>query len=143
MRALVQEIPKRRMPQPPAEFLVPRVSRLNEALLVACGEMSGADLQAVDRDSPPRHGRGAWPSRRGRFWQVELGGYVAGLRITAIKGGAADGAVDVAASLPVLAPPPPVISLLWPIYLPDNRELSPCYCPVPSLSFFYQGTENK
>ena len=35
MRALVSEILARRMPDPPAEFLALRVSRLSEALLVA------------------------------------------------------------------------------------------------------------
>jgi hypothetical protein len=49
MRALVQEILVRRMPQPPAEFLAVQVSRLNEALLVSYSAMSGANLQAVDR----------------------------------------------------------------------------------------------
>ena len=37
------------MPEPPAEFLALQVSRLNEALLVAYGAMSGGNLQAVDR----------------------------------------------------------------------------------------------
>src|SRR5271157_3634265 len=49
MRALVSEILARRMPEPPAEFLALQVSRLNEALLVAYGAMSGANLRAVDR----------------------------------------------------------------------------------------------
>ncbi len=49
MRALVQEILARRMPQPPAEFLAMQVGRLNEALLVSYSAMSGANLQAVDR----------------------------------------------------------------------------------------------
>ncbi len=49
MRALVQEILVRRMPQPPAEFLALQVSRLNEALLVSYSAMSRANLQAVDR----------------------------------------------------------------------------------------------
>ena len=49
MRALVREILARRMPEPPAEFLALQVSRLNEALLVAYGAMSGANLGAVDR----------------------------------------------------------------------------------------------
>ena len=49
MRALVQEILARRMPQPPAEFLAVQVGRLNEALIVAYGAMSVANLQAVDR----------------------------------------------------------------------------------------------
>ena len=49
MRALVQEILARRMPQPPAEFLAVQVSRLSEALLVSYSAMSGANLKAVDR----------------------------------------------------------------------------------------------
>ena len=49
MRALVREILARRMPEPPAEFVALQVSRLNEALLVAYGAMSGANLGAVDR----------------------------------------------------------------------------------------------
>src|SRR5271166_350036 len=49
MRALVSEILARRVPEPPAEFLALQVSRLNEALLVAYGAMSGANLRAVDR----------------------------------------------------------------------------------------------
>src|SRR5271166_2228512 len=49
MRALVREILARRMPEPPAEFVALQVNRLNEALLVAHGAMSGANLGAVDR----------------------------------------------------------------------------------------------
>jgi hypothetical protein len=49
MRALVQEILARRMPQPRAEFLAQQVSRLHEALLVSYSAMSGDNLQAVDR----------------------------------------------------------------------------------------------
>jgi hypothetical protein len=49
MRALVQEILARRMPQPPAEFLALQVGRLNEALIVAFGAMADGNLQAVDR----------------------------------------------------------------------------------------------
>ena len=49
MRAIVREILARRMPEPPAEFVALQVSRLNEALLVAYGAMSGANLSAVDR----------------------------------------------------------------------------------------------
>jgi len=49
MRAVVQEILAKRVPQPPAEFLAVQVSRLNEALLVSYGAMSGANLGAVDR----------------------------------------------------------------------------------------------
>ena len=37
------------MPEPPAEFVALQVSRLNEALLVAYGAMSGGNLRAVDR----------------------------------------------------------------------------------------------
>ena len=49
MRAIVRDILARRMPEPPAEFVALQVSRLNEALLVAYGAMSGANLRAVDR----------------------------------------------------------------------------------------------
>src|SRR5208337_1499364 len=49
MRALISEILARRMPEPPAEFVALQLSRLNEALLVAYGAMSGANLRAVDR----------------------------------------------------------------------------------------------
>ncbi len=49
MRALVSEILARRMPEAPAEFLALQVGRLNEALLVAYGAMSGGNLRAVDR----------------------------------------------------------------------------------------------
>jgi hypothetical protein len=49
MRALVRDILARRMPEPPAQFLAMQVSRLNEALLVSFGAMSGSNLQAVDR----------------------------------------------------------------------------------------------
>jgi hypothetical protein len=50
MRAQVGDILARRMPQPPAQFAAMQVSRLNEALLVSFGAMSGANnLQAVDR----------------------------------------------------------------------------------------------
>ncbi len=49
MRAIVRDILARRMPEPPAEFVALQVSRLNEALLVAYGAMSGANLGAVDR----------------------------------------------------------------------------------------------
>ncbi len=37
------------MPAPPEEFLALQVGRLNEALVVAYGAMSGGNLQAVDR----------------------------------------------------------------------------------------------
>ncbi len=49
MRALVRDILARRMPEPPAQFLAMQVSRLEEALLVSFGAMSGSNLQAVDR----------------------------------------------------------------------------------------------
>ncbi len=49
MRAVVQAILAKRMPEPPAEFLALQVSRLNEALLVSYSAMSGANLEAVDR----------------------------------------------------------------------------------------------
>ncbi len=49
MRAIVREILARRVPEPPAEFVALQLSRLNEALLVAYGAMSGANLRAVDR----------------------------------------------------------------------------------------------
>jgi hypothetical protein len=49
MRALVRDILASRMPEPPAQFLAIQVSRLNEALLVSFGAMSGANLHAVDR----------------------------------------------------------------------------------------------
>jgi hypothetical protein len=49
MRAIVQEILARRMPQPPAEFLALQISRLNEALIVSYGSMGNGNLQAVDR----------------------------------------------------------------------------------------------
>ncbi len=49
MRAVVQEILAKRVPQAPAEFLALQVSRLNQALFVSYGAMSGANLRAVDR----------------------------------------------------------------------------------------------
>src|SRR5271163_1851988 len=50
MRALVRDILPRRMPEPPAQFLAMQVSRIEEALLVSFGAISGANnLQAVDR----------------------------------------------------------------------------------------------
>ena len=49
MRAVIREIIVRRAPAPPEEFLAIQVSRLNEALLVAFGAMTGANLKAVDR----------------------------------------------------------------------------------------------
>jgi DNA-binding CsgD family transcriptional regulator len=52
MRNLVREILAKRMPQPPAEFLALRISRLNQALLVSYSAMhdasSGANFEAVD-----------------------------------------------------------------------------------------------
>ena len=44
MRAVVQEILAKRMPRAPAEFLALQVGRLNEALNVSYGAMSGANL---------------------------------------------------------------------------------------------------
>ena len=49
MRALVRDILARRMPEPPAQFPAMQVSRLEEALLVSFGAMSGTNLQTVDR----------------------------------------------------------------------------------------------
>jgi hypothetical protein len=49
MRKSIRGLLARRAPQPPAEFLALQVSRLHEALIVAYGAMSGANLQAVDR----------------------------------------------------------------------------------------------
>ena len=49
MRKYIRGLLVRRAPQPPAEFLALQVSRLNEALIVAYGAMSGANLHAVDR----------------------------------------------------------------------------------------------
>jgi len=49
MRALVRDVLARRMPEPPAQFLAMQVNRLNEALRLSFGAMSGANLQAVDR----------------------------------------------------------------------------------------------
>ncbi len=49
MRKYVRGLLARRAPEPPAEFLALQVSRLHEALIVAHGAMSGANLQAVDR----------------------------------------------------------------------------------------------
>src|ERR1700731_949018 len=49
MRVLVRDILARRMREPPAQFLAMQVSRLNEALLVSYGAMSGSNLRAVDR----------------------------------------------------------------------------------------------
>jgi hypothetical protein len=49
MRAVVQEVRVKRLPQPPAEFLALQVSRLNEALFASYSAMSGSNLGAVDR----------------------------------------------------------------------------------------------
>jgi hypothetical protein len=49
MRRLVRDVLARRMPAPPAQFIVMQVNRLNEALRLSFGAMSGANLQAVDR----------------------------------------------------------------------------------------------
>jgi hypothetical protein len=74
IRALVRDILARRTPEPPAQFPAMQVSRLEEALLVSYGAMSGSDLQAVDRVSrscassiaitvSPRPSAGAFPIR--------------------------------------------------------------------------------
>ncbi len=49
MRKSIRGLLARRAPEPPAEFLALQVSRLHEALIVAYGAMSGANLEAVDR----------------------------------------------------------------------------------------------
>jgi hypothetical protein len=49
MRKYVRALLARRSPQPPAEFVALQVSRLHDALIVAYGAMSGANLEAVDR----------------------------------------------------------------------------------------------
>src|SRR5271156_5111410 len=49
MRALVRDVLARRMPEPPPQFLAMQVNRLNEALRLSFGAMSGGSLQAVDR----------------------------------------------------------------------------------------------
>ena len=49
MRAFIREILPRRAPQLPADFVSLQINRLNEALIVSYGAMSGANLQAVDR----------------------------------------------------------------------------------------------
>jgi hypothetical protein len=48
MRAIVQDILSRRMPEPPAEFLALQVARLNEAMIVAHGAMGNGNLRAVE-----------------------------------------------------------------------------------------------
>ncbi|HVP98426.1 MAG TPA: hypothetical protein VMS87_04060 [Roseiarcus sp.] len=48
MRALVKEIFARRMPAAPEDVVALHASRLNEALLVACGAMADKNLRAVD-----------------------------------------------------------------------------------------------
>jgi hypothetical protein len=48
MRAIVQDILSRRMPEPPAEFLALQVARLNEAMIVAHGAMGNGNLKAVE-----------------------------------------------------------------------------------------------
>jgi hypothetical protein len=48
MRAIVQDILSRRMPEPPAEFLALQVARLNEAMIVAHGAMANGNLKAVE-----------------------------------------------------------------------------------------------
>jgi hypothetical protein len=49
MRRLVRDILARRMPAPPTQFIAMQVNRLNEALRLSFGAMSGDNLQAVDR----------------------------------------------------------------------------------------------
>lgn len=49
MQILVKIILARRAPSAPAEYLALQVSRLNEAMFVACGEMSKGNLKAVDQ----------------------------------------------------------------------------------------------
>jgi DNA-binding CsgD family transcriptional regulator len=49
MRKHVRGLLARRAPEPPEAFMALQVSRLHEALTVAYGAMSGANLQAVDR----------------------------------------------------------------------------------------------
>ncbi len=72
MRVVIREILARRMPQPPEEFVAIQVSRLNEALLVAYGAMSGTNLRAVDqvvkivRELDRYHGLSAVAGRRRR-----------------------------------------------------------------------------
>jgi hypothetical protein len=46
---LVRDILACRVPEPPAQFLAMRVIRLEEALLVSFGAMSGSNPEAVDR----------------------------------------------------------------------------------------------
>ena len=46
-RAIVREILARRRPEAPEDFVALQLSRLNEALLVAYGAMSGQNLRAV------------------------------------------------------------------------------------------------
>ena len=48
MRAVVQEILEKRLPPPPPEFSALQVGRLNGALDVSYGAMSGANLRAVE-----------------------------------------------------------------------------------------------
>jgi hypothetical protein len=49
MQILVKTILARRAPLAPAEYLALQVSRLNEAMFVASGEMSKGNLKAVDQ----------------------------------------------------------------------------------------------
>jgi hypothetical protein len=49
MRTSIRSLLARRAPERTAEFLALQVSRLNEALCVAYGAMSGAKFEAVDR----------------------------------------------------------------------------------------------
>jgi hypothetical protein len=48
MQILVKTILARRAPAAPAEYLALQISRLNEAMYVAIGEMKKGDLRAVD-----------------------------------------------------------------------------------------------
>ena len=49
MQILVKAILARRAPSAPTEYLALQISRLNEAMFVATGEMRKGDLKAVDR----------------------------------------------------------------------------------------------
>ncbi|RBP00022.1 hypothetical protein DFR50_1841 [Roseiarcus fermentans] len=52
MRAVIREILARRVPAPPEAFVAIKLSRLNEALLVAYSAMSPTNLEAVDQVAP-------------------------------------------------------------------------------------------
>ncbi len=49
MQILVKTILARHAPSAPADYLALQISRLNQAMFVACGEMLKGDLKAVDR----------------------------------------------------------------------------------------------